>query len=483
MIKNKVQLVTYPDSMGGNLKHLHDNLRHYFNGCFEGIHLLPPYPSSGDRGFAPIDYFQIDAKFGSWEDIQKLGEQYQIMVDLMVNHISQKSLYFQDFLKHPETSKYKNYFIQLENIWEHGLPRKEDIDKIFLRREKPYSTFQTNNKEVKVWTTFGKTDPSEQIDLDITHKDVRNYFRKIFTHFQKQNIQCIRLDAIGYVIKKLGSSCFFVEPDIYEFINWMYKEADERGLDILPEVHAHYAYQEKLADKGYWIYDFILPFTILEAIINRESDRLIDYLRKRPSKQITMLDCHDGIPLLPDLVDKIDVQRTKALVKHCEKQGANISRIINDEHKYHGIDVHQINCTYYDALERQDDQYILARALQLFTPGVPQIYYVGLLAGENDYVSVEKTGDGRAINRHNYTEEEIREKVELPVVKRMMHLIQFRNKHKAFQGTFSVHERNEELFSMRYEDENSYVQLNVNLKKNRFDIESFEDGELQKFKP
>jgi sucrose phosphorylase len=169
-LKNQVQLITYPDSLGGDLKALHDVLTRHFADVFRGgVHILPPFPSSGDRGFAPLTYLEIAPEFGSWADIRAIGAKFDILVDLMVNHISQKSAYFQDFLAKGKESEYADLFITLDKIWENGEPVQEDIDKIFLRRPRPYSTFTIakTGEQVKVWTTFGKEDPSEQIDLDV----------------------------------------------------------------------------------------------------------------------------------------------------------------------------------------------------------------------------------------------------------------------------------------------------------------------------
>src|SRR5665647_2229526 len=175
-VKNKVQLITYPDSLGGNLKILSEVLNKYFTDIFEGgIHILPPFPSSGDRGFAPLTYLEIDPAFGSWNDIRTIGENFDVLVDLMVNHISRQSAYFQDFLKKGRKSEYADLFITLDKIWEDGKPVKEDIEKMFLRRPLPYSIFkiEETGEEEKVWTTFGKTNPSEQIDLDVKSDKVK----------------------------------------------------------------------------------------------------------------------------------------------------------------------------------------------------------------------------------------------------------------------------------------------------------------------
>lgn len=439
-LKNKVQLITYPDSMGGDLKTLHEILlKHFTDIAAGGVHILPPFPSSGDRGFAPLTYLEIEPSFGTWEDIQAIGEKFDVLVDLMVNHISRQSSYFQDFLAKGRASEYADMFLTLDKVWENGEPDQKDIDNMFLRRPLPYSTFRIGDKEEKVWTTFGKTDPSEQIDLDIHSPLMRRLFRSFFENFKQQNVKIVRLDAVGYVIKKLGTSCFFVEPEIYEFLDELKELADSLGIELLPEVHAHYSTQFKLAERGYWIYDFILPYRILEALVTKDASELHAYLKIRPHRQFTMLDCHDGIPVKPDLDDLIDTASARRIVETCVERGANLSLILSDEHKAEdGFDVHQIRCTYYSALNEDDDAYLAARAIQFFTPGIPQVYYTGLLAGANDMERVSLTGEGREINRHNYSMEEIEQALEKEVVQRLLKLIRFRNTYAAFDGEFEV---------------------------------------------
>lgn len=465
-LKNRVQLITYPDSLGGDLGTLQEVIRRYFPDLFEGgIHILPPYPSSGDRGFAPLDYKQIDPQFGTWEDVGKIGAQYGVMLDVMVNHVSRRSAYFQDFLKHGRQSKYADMFLTLDKIWEDGQPVQVDIDKMFLRRPVPYSTFTVGDgQEEKVWTTFGKTDPSEQIDLDVSSPLTKQYLEEIFRHFKANHVEMVRLDAVGYVIKKPGTSCFFVEPEIYEFMDWVAEQAKELGIALLPEVHSHYSIQYKLAERGFWIYDFILPFAVLDALVNHSSGFLYRYLKDRPANQFTMLDCHDGIPVKPDLDGLVETEHARRVVDLCLERGANLSRVLSDEHKSpDGFDVHQIRITYYDALGRDDDAYLAARAIQLFVPGIPQIYYVGLLAGENDEARAEAIGDGREINRHNYTLEEIEQAVQKPVVQRLMKLIRFRNEHEAFQGTFSAMEAGDREVRLQWEKDGKRCVLHVDL--------------------
>jgi len=467
-LKNQVQLITYPDSMGGNLKTLHDVLlKNFADICTGGVHILPPFPSSGDRGFAPLTYLEIEPSFGSWEDIRAIGEKFDILVDLMVNHISRQSPYFQDFLAKGQASAYADLFLTLDKIWVDGEPIQADIDKMFLRRPLPYSSFKNEEigEEMKVWTTFGKTNPSEQIDLDISSPQTKQLLTEFFTNFKAQNVKIVRLDAVGYVIKKLGTSCFFVEPDIYAFLDWVKEMADSLGIELLPEVHAHYSTQFKLAEHGCWIYDFILPYRVLEALVNRSSRELLPYLKTRPHKQFTMLDCHDGIPVKPDMDGLIDTKEARKLVDLCVERGANLSLIVSDEHKAaDGFDVHQIRTTYYSALLCDDDAYLAARAIQFFVPGIPQVYYVGLLAGENDFERVQETGEGREINRHNYSVEEIEQSLEKEVVQRLLRLIRFRNTHDAFNGEFSVLPSADDEVRLSWRKGELSCELHVNLK-------------------
>lgn len=474
-VKNQVQLITYPDSLGGNLKSLNSILQNNFSDIFKGgIHILPPFPSSGDRGFAPLTYLEIEPTFGTWEDIREIGENFDVLLDLMVNHISKESLYFKDFLKKGRRSQYADLFISLNKIWEDGKPVQEDIEKMFLRRPLPYSTFtiEETGEEEKVWTTFGKTDPSEQIDLDIKSDITKGLLTEFFLNFRKQNVKIVRLDAVGYVIKKLGTSCFFVEPDIYEFLDWIKSLADSLEIELLPEIHSHYTIQNNLSEHGFWIYDFILPYTVLDTLVNKNSKKLCEYLRIRPHKQFTMLDCHDGIPVKPDMDDLVHTEEARNLVNVCLERGANLSLVLSDKHKgKDGFDVHQIRCSYYSALNCDDDAYLAARAIQFFAPGIPQVYYVGLLAGENDLSTVKATGEGREINRHNFSLEEIEKSLEKEVVKRLLRLIRFRNEYPAFNGDFTVIESDLHEIKLKWEKDDKSCTLFVDLKNNKSIIE------------
>lgn len=479
-IKNKVQLITYADSMGGDLKKLNEILTKYFLDIFEGgIHILPPFPSTGDRGFAPTTYFEINTEFGTWEDIRKIGENFGIAVDLMINHISQHSTYFQDFLKKGRASEYADCFITLDKLWPDGKIKEEDIKKIALRRRVPYSEFQIRETGIKekVWTTFGAEEPSEQIDLDVHSPVVKKLFQDILSLFSVNKIKMVRLDAIGYILKKPGTSCFFLEPDIYDHINEIKEIANSLDIEILPEVHAHYTMQYRLARQGVWVYDFILPYVTLHTLMTRKHGRLYSYLADRPENQFTTLDCHDGIPVKPDLDDIIDEEEALPIVDTCIERGARITRILSDSHKgKNGFDVHQIVCTYYSALGCDDDAYLAARAIQFFVPGIPQVYYVGMLAGKNDPERADLTGEDRELNRHNYTVEEIEEAMTTSVVKRLMFLIRFRNTHPAFNGHFGIVECSEQEVCLKWTLGEDSCTLMIDLLSYRTQIVSVRAG-------
>jgi sucrose 6(F)-phosphate phosphorylase len=466
-VKNQVQLITYPDSLGGDLKSLNFVLDKYFPDLFNGgIHILPPFPSSGDRGFAPLTYLEIEPLFGSWDDIKQIGKKHAIILDLMVNHISAKSSYFQDFLEKGRNSEFADLFLTVDKIWPEGKPIKAELNKLFLRRTEPFSDFlihQTGEVE-KIWTTFGKTSPSEQIDMDVKSPITKHLITTFMENFSKNGVKIIRLDAVGYVIKKRDTSCFFVEPEIYQYLEWISTLAHSNNIELLPEIHAECGIQYKLAKKGYWIYDFILPYTILDAFINKTSKRLKSYLQTRPHNQFTMLDCHDGIPIKPDLNGLYRYKDAQNVVDVCLTRGANLSLILSPMHKdSNGFDVHQIRGTYYSLLNCDDTAYLAARAIQFFSPGIPQVFYVGLLGGKNDTESVDRTGEGREINRHNYSLDEIDREMKREVVVKLVELIKFRNTHQAFNGKFTIGSCDDQTVDLTWKNGDLFARLVVNL--------------------
>ena len=186
----------------------------------------------------------------------------------------------------------------------------------------------------------------------------------------------------------------------------------------------------KIAKQGFWIYDFALPVLVLNALYNGEGKYLKHWLEMSPKKQFTTLDTHDGIGIVDvkDLLPDEEVEKTK---EQMFVKGANVKKIYNTE-AYNNLDIYQVNTTYYSALGNNDAAYLLARAIQFFAPGIPQVYYVGMMAGENDIELMEKTKNGRDINRHYFSMEEIEEQQKRKVVKELKRLMELRNTESAF---------------------------------------------------
>ena len=230
---------------------------------------------------------------------------------------------------------------------------------------------------------------------------------------------------------------------------------------MLPEVHDIHATHERLSPHGYWTYDFVLPGLLLHAFESRSTRRLAAHLARSPARQFTTLDCHDGIPVRPDLDGILEPTEMSDLAD--ARPGARRQRQPHPVRgPHHGGDVHQLNCTYYSALGGDEDRYVAARAIQLFARGIPQIYYVGLLGGANDHLAVARTGEGRAINRHDYSLDEIDAELQRPVVRRIIDLIRLRRTHPAFEGVLTV-EAVDESLGMAWVHRDGELRLAVDL--------------------
>lgn len=471
-MENKVMLITYPDSLGKNLAELKKVIDGYYDKAVGGIHVLPFFPSSGDRGFAPLEYRKIDPRFGSWEDMAALAENHELMYDYMINHISCKSPYYEDFLEKKEASPYRDLFIRYKDFWENGMPTEEQTDQIYKRKPRaPYVTahFADGTRE-PVWCTFSE----EQIDLNMDSGEGRRFLEENIRFLARHGAKLIRLDAFAYAVKKAGTSCFFVEPQIWELLERCARIAGEEGALILPEIHEHYSIQLKLAQKGYWVYDFALPLLLLHALYFGNADYLKHWFDICPRNQFTTLDTHDGLGVV-DVRDLLPEEEIEAAKEHLFRYGANVKKIYNTE-KYNNLDIYQVNCTYYSALGDRDDLYVMARAVQFFAPGIPQIYYVGMLAGKNDLELLERTKEGRNINRHYYTLKEIEEEMKRPVVQKIRRLMELRSSDPAFQGEFYQEQLSGGCLKLGWRRGEERLELTADFKEQRFQILRWEHG-------
>jgi sucrose phosphorylase len=283
------------------------------------------------------------------------------------------------------------------------------------------------------------------VDIDVQRPHGRAYLRSILETLAAHGVSLIRLDAVGYAIKKAGHNCFMM-PETLGFIAEFAGEARALGLEVLVEVHSHHRRQIEIAHQVDWVYDFALPPLVLHAFEFRTARPLRRWIHERPTNALTVLDTHDGIGIIdigPDASDRagapglVPAAEIDALVESIHRASGGQSREATGA-AASNLDLYQVNCSFYDALGRNDRRYLMARALQFFLPGVPQVYYMGLLAGENDMALLRRTQVGRDINRHYYGREELLRALDKPVVRELITLIRLRNEHPAFQGRFVV---------------------------------------------
>jgi len=476
-MKNNVQLITYADRLGGgDIKALHRLLKGPLAGLFGGVHILPfYYPIHGtDAGFDPIDHTRIDSCLGSWADIKKLGQDVDLMADLIVNHVSSASPQFLDYSEKGDASIYKDMFLTMGSVFPNGAT---EADLLTIYRPRPGLPFSyaklKNNQKRLLWTTFSR----QQIDIDVTHPQSKAYLQSVLRTLHDNSIRMVRLDAVGYAVKKPGSNCFML-PETFAFVEYLTKQAAALEMEVLVEIHSHFRRQIEIARQVDRVYDFALPPLVLHAIFNHTARYLKQWLEISPRNAVTVLDTHDGIGVIDIGADGTDPQNRSGilpleeldiLVENIHTNSNGQSRLASGA-AASNLDLYQVNCTFYDALGRNDEKYLLARVIQFFAPGVPQIYYVGLLAGENDMSLLAKSGVGRDINRHYYTSEEIDRAIQRPVVQSLFELIRFRNRHPAFNGSFSMPETHDSKIAMRWDNRKDWAMLEVDFASDSYSI-------------
>jgi sucrose phosphorylase len=470
-MKNQVQLITYVDRLsGGGFRDLQALLTDGpFAGLFGAVHLLPFFrPLDGAHaGFDSIDHTEVDPRLGSWDDVRALSERTDLMADLIVNHISSRSPQFTDFRKRGDASCYAFMFLTYGRVFPDGAAEAELLKLYRPRPGLPFTKMRLDDgTERLLWTTFSK----EQVDIDVRSPHGKRYLDQILNQFHKAGIRSIRLAAAGYAAKKRGTSCFMI-PETLEFIRKFTCQARELGIEVLVETHSHYLEQIQIAKQVDWVYDFVLPALVLHALYLGEPRRLKQWLEIRPRNAITVLDTQDGIGLIDVGPDRkspdgppglLSLEEINDLVEtiHERSNGAGLGAIGTCSNN---VDLDQVKCTYYEALGRRDDDYLIARAIQFFAPGVPQVYYLGLLAGTNDLDLLRRPGESRDIDRHDYTRAELRQRLEAPVVRAFFDLIRFRNSHPAFAGDFRVENSDNSSLVLEWRKDRDWARLEVDL--------------------
>ena len=470
-MKNKVQLITYVDRFGGqNLTDLRKLLTGPLKDVFGGVHLLPFFHKidGADAGFDPMDHTRVDDRLGDWGHVRQLSQELDVMADVIVNHVSSHSPQFLDYSEKGKASAYNGLFLTMDSVFPNGATEQDLLAVYRPRPGMPFTmTTLANGERRLLWTTF----TSQQIDIDVHHPAGKAYLDAILKSLADSGVTMVRLDAVGYAIKKAGTSCFMM-PETFEFIDAFAQRARELGLEVLVEIHSYYKRQIDIAKKVDWVYDFALPPLVLHALEFGRSGPLLNWLGQRPNNAVTVLDTHDGIGIIdigadasdregqPGLVPPLELDE---LVERMHRNSQNQSRKATGA-AASNLDLYQVNCTFFDALGRNESAYLVARAIQFFVPGIPQVYYVGLLAGENDMDLLERSQVGRDINRHYYSHEEVLKDLNKPVVQRLLQLIQLRNTHPAFNGTFCSSASAEHILNLSWTSKAHFVNLEVDLK-------------------
>jgi sucrose phosphorylase len=265
-------------------------------------------------------------------------------------------------------------------------------------------------------------------------------------------------------------------PETFAFIGDITAQARAFGMDVLVEVHGHYHAQIEVARQVDWVYDFALPPLVLHTLYTRDASPLQRWLEIRPHNAATVLDTHDGIGVADVAEDQdrrvpglLPLQAISALVDTIHQRSRGESRHASGG-AAQNVDAYQINCTFYDALGRRDADYLVARAIQCFVPGIPQVYYVGLLAGTNDLDLLRRTGVGRDINRHHYTPAELQQALQTPVVQALLALLRMRNTHPAFNGTFRIDPSATAGLVLVWEKDEAFARLEVDLARMRASV-------------
>lgn len=473
--RHGVHLLAYADRFGRDLAGLRALLTEGPLAVFDGVHVLPfftPYDGA-DAGFDPVDHTTVDPRLGDWSDVAAMRDAgLDVTADVIVNHVSADSAEFRDWLARGEASPYAGMFLTFDTVFPGGGTEAGITAFYRPRAGLPFTPYQmADGTRRLVWTTFM---PS-QVDLDVAHPVAQEYLRRVMRTLAEGGVRTVRLDAVGYAVKTAGTDSFMT-PETLRFVERVTALAHEQGLEVLVEVHAHHTQQAAVAAVTDLVYDFALPPLLLQALETGETARLEEWLRIRPANAITVLDTHDGI----GVIDAGPVRDRPGLIDHDEMRAVfdAAARRTDGESAEASTPVawaalpHQVNSTFYSVLGEDDDAYLLARALQLFTPGRPQVYYVGLLAGSNDVALFRETGVGREINRHRYTPAEIEAALERPVVRRQLDLIRLRRDHPAFAGTFACTSPQAGVLSLVWTDGEHRAELRADLARRAFDIRS-----------
>jgi sucrose phosphorylase len=330
-----------------------------------------------------------------------------------------------------------------------------------------------------------------QMDVNAKSPKVWAYYEEVLAKLADYGCQVVRLDAFAYLHKAVGEVNFFNKPGTWDYLTQVNEIAKRNKLLLLPEIHAEYGMHlhDEVANEGYVIYDFFLPGLTLHALEKGNNKALLTWAKEiveKGFKTVNMLGCHDGIPVLDLKGKEINGIYHKGLLPDAEiddiinlilERGGRVKNLYGSDGKK--ISYYQVNATYFSALGENEQKLLFARAIQMFMPGIPQIWYLDIFAGTNDYEAVDKAGaDGhKEINRTTLSLDDIKTALKKDVVTKQLDIIRLRNTSKAFLGTVAFQETKDEDINILWSHEGAFAQLEGSLKTHRFSIRYSELGE------
>jgi len=411
-----VVLITYGDQVSDSTGTPLSTLRKFLTSnqldeCINTVHILPFCPYSSDDGFSVIDYRAVDLALGSWDDIVPLREHFELMFDLVLNHTSQQSRWFQDYLAGKEP--YTRYFIETE--------QDEDLSAVTRPRSLPLLTpFETSRGTRHVWTTFS----ADQIDLNFAEPEVLIEMLDILLFYVQQGARFVRLDAIAYLWKEIGTACIHL-PRTHEVVKLMRDVLDVVAPHVILLTETNVPHKENVSyfgdgDEAHMVYQFSLPPLLLEATLAQDAVPLkrwlLDLEAAPPgTTYFNFTASHDGVGVRP-LEGLISEERFFALVDGVKRRGGLVSTM----RKPDGRDTpYELNITYLDALsdpERPDPQwhcrrFLTSQAIMLALRGIPGVYFHSLVGTSNDHSGVQTSGQPRRINRRKFALAELSDAV------------------------------------------------------------------------
>ena len=328
-----------------------------------------------------------------------------------------------------------------------------------------------------------------QMDLNAQSEKVWAFYDETLGKLAAYGARLVRLDAFAYLHKAVGEQNFFNKPGTWDYLGRLRELATKHGLTLLPEIHAEYGsgLHEEVAANGFPVYDFFLPGLVIDALDRGVNGPLLRWIRELEEKNIrtiNMLGCHDGIPVL-DLRGKeangeyreglLTDPEIENVIDNIMERGGRVKNLYGSDGRK--ISYYQVNATFYSALGEDDQKLLLARAIQMFTPGIPQVWYLDLFAGRNDYTAADLGGTGghKEINRTTLSLADVRSGLESEIVKNQVKLLRLRNNHAAFRGNLEISETASDRLHLTWRNGSAYAILEANLHGHGFTV-SHSDG-------